>query len=249
MRDRGRENSLPWRGLTLRSRSARELKRRALLRLTHGLLSSVFFAWAEHVHSVLEHRRSLLDRSMGRLQNRPLSDAFRAWLQAVKDARGARERLLAHAARHFVNHTAALAFDAWRTYMLWKRQLVRRTLGACSLLGVVFRTWVYFLKRRQAGTKGAFVLAGLEEVGTPWLMGTLGDLLPALLPEHKSGLGMTAMHHLALRKQMKLPPLSGRSRRLMSKTMPNAPNLLATRATSVARRAKDRLQANRPRQI
>ena len=70
-----------------------------------------------------------------------------------------------------------------RAYVVWRSGLLRRACVAVSLLGCSFRSWKAYVLKRLAGTKGAYVLEGLREVGHDWLMATLGDVLPALLPE------------------------------------------------------------------
>ena len=93
--------------------------------MTHGLYSSVFFAWSEYVREELGRREQLLARTMGHALNRPLADAFLTRVNAVREAIAARERVKAHAIRHFRNHLVALAWDAWRAYVVWRSGLLR----------------------------------------------------------------------------------------------------------------------------
>ena len=50
----------PWLQLTVRSKHTKQLQGRAMMRMVHGLLSSVFWAWAEHAADAGERRQQLL---------------------------------------------------------------------------------------------------------------------------------------------------------------------------------------------
>ena len=187
----------PWQELTIRSRGAKELKRRAIMRITHGLISSVYWAWSEYVAAEAAHRHALLAKTQGRLAHKTESVAFQAWVEVVLEARQKREHNFAYALRHLRNHVAAMAFDAWKSFLKWKAQLMSRNLMRLSLGGCAFRSWRAYVRAKQMNLKGAYVLDGLREVGAQWLMGALGDLLPALLPD-QSPVGKAMDHELRL---------------------------------------------------
>jgi len=186
-----------WATLTTRSRGARDIQRRVILGLTHGLVSEVFRSWRKLVSEKVAHRQVLLARSISRTINRPLAIAFSAWLNLIRDSRARRDALHAHALRHLINHLAAMVFDAWVGFVGWKAATERLALCRCSLLGATFRTWCAWLNARQLSSRGAFVLEGLQQVGAAWLMQALGDLLPALLPE-QSAVAKAMDHELRL---------------------------------------------------
>ena len=50
---------LPWVALTRRVLRAKELQRRALMRMVHALVAAVYWAWAEYVADTLDHRQQL----------------------------------------------------------------------------------------------------------------------------------------------------------------------------------------------
>ena len=155
------------------------------MRMVHGLLSSVFWAWAEHAGSAETRRKELLARSVGRSLNRVVAVAFTAWVTITADARERRDNLYLHAARHLRNHAAAMTFDAWRAFLQWKVGLLSRTFLHMSVVGACFRSWRDLIIERALAQTGVLVQQGLDQVGTKWLLQVQGLLLlPHLTPSH-----------------------------------------------------------------
>ena len=138
---------LPWVALTKRVLRAKELQRRALMRMVHSLMAAVFWAWAEYVSETLAHRQTLLAKTIGRTLNRPLADAFTQWLDLVRSARQRREELYAHAAAtssttpppprstHGSPLSAAAArrvtlcqLSSWACFCSWRHRLISARL-------------------------------------------------------------------------------------------------------------------------
>ena len=148
---------MPWAALTLRSRKAKELQRRAMMRLTHGLISSILWAWAEHVAATLQHRHDLLQRATLRAANRPAAIALQAWIDFTQERVAAREQMHLKAARRFTNHLAAMTFEAWKTYLEWKTTFLRQVLVRSTLLGACWRTWFSHVAGRRLHARTAAV--------------------------------------------------------------------------------------------
>ena len=188
---------VPWTLLTERARRAKQLGRRAMLRLSHRLLSTTYFAWAELAAASGAGRHEMLRRAAARFRGRLAVLAFEAWRHVVTEGAHRRAELFAHAARHFRGHLGALVFDAWRAFLKWKHGLLRRVLAPAGVVGACFRRWCELRTIAQRREEDSQLLEGLRHVGTEWLLGALGDVLPALLPE-ESIFHKVATHELRL---------------------------------------------------
>ena len=171
--------------------------RRAMLRLSHRLLSTTYFAWADLAAASGAGRHEMLQRAAARFRGRLAVLAFEAWRHVVTEGAHRRAELFAHAARHFRGHLVALVFDAWRAFLKWKHGLLRRVLAPAGVVGACFRRWCELRTIAQRREEDSQLLEGLRHVGTEWLLGALGDVLPALLPE-ESIFHKVATHELRL---------------------------------------------------
>ena len=174
-----------WRGLCARAAAVRELRRRALLRLTHGALTQTFWAWGQLTAIRSSVRRQLLARAGSRLRNRFLVVTFDAWRRDARGSADARRTQQRRALAHFVNRLAAVAWDAWRGHVARRRAVLARAafaLGAGRLLALGFRSWVSTVREAKRAADRRWVVDSLAGSHS-WLLTALGEVLPALLPE------------------------------------------------------------------
>jgi hypothetical protein len=129
---------------TARARRAKEMGRRAVLRLTHGLLSSTCWAWAEHVAETVTRRQEVLRRTGARLANRTLVLTIEAWRALAADSVSRREGLWHKAAAMLRGRVAGLALYGWIEYVQRSKQVLRKAayaIGPGYSLSLGFRTW------------------------------------------------------------------------------------------------------------
>ena len=175
-----------WVELLSRRRRAKEMQRKALVRITYGLVSEVFWAWAGDVFREANRRRQLLARVAGRMRSRLASMAFDAWRQAAQSRASGREQQYANAIARLRNRLAVFAFDVWRQFVAWRKRIRLGGLHARpAAMYLAWRTWVSNAREAKREEERRWVLSLLTE-SKSWLLEALGDVLPQLLPDTSS---------------------------------------------------------------
>ena len=177
-----------WAELLSRRRRAKGMQRKALVRITYGLVSEVFWAWAGDVFREANRRRQLLARVAGRMRSRLASMAFDAWRQAAQSRASGREQQYANAIARLRNRLAVFAFDVWRQFVAWRKRILHKAgyiLGPGRSMYLAWRTWVSHAREAKREEERRWVLSLLTE-SKSWLLEALGDVLPQLLPDTSS---------------------------------------------------------------
>ena len=174
-----------WRGLLKQKALVRQMHRRALLRMTYGVVSTVFWAWASDVQSDRNRRGVLLRKVAGRFRNRVLATAFDAWHTTAVARADGRDAQYAMAVNRFRNRLAVQALEIWCEFVAWRKRILVKAahnLGPGRSLYLAWRTWVANGRELKREQERRWILEHLGD-SKAWLIDALGEMLPMMLPD------------------------------------------------------------------